>query len=101
MMGYRRTGHLQHGGDVDHALLTVAQQPKDADSGGVPQLSEHLRHGLEPLHPDQLLLDQGGLSPLSMLVGQFDVGHTCRSFLRGFSPERKFVSPIWQGILPD
>ena len=47
MMRYRRAGHIQHGGNIDHALFTVAQQKEDADSGGVPKLFEDFCNRLE------------------------------------------------------
>ena len=47
MMGYRRAGHVQYGGNIDHAFFAVAQQKEDADSGGVSKLLEDLCNCLE------------------------------------------------------
>ena len=47
MMGYGGAGHLQYGGDVEHTLLLMAQQPEDADAGGVAELLENVGYRRE------------------------------------------------------
>ena len=42
VVGHGGAGHIQHGGDVHHALLAVAQQPENADAVGVAQLPENI-----------------------------------------------------------
>ena len=37
-MGYRRTAHPYHGGEIDHTFLAVAQQPENTQATAVPQL---------------------------------------------------------------
>ena len=43
VVGHGGAGHIQHGGDVHHALLAVTQQPENADAAGVAQLPEDVR----------------------------------------------------------
>lgn len=40
MVGYGRAAHFHQGGQIDHTFLTMAQQPKDSDPGGISQLLE-------------------------------------------------------------
>ena len=69
-VGHGGAGHIQHGGDVHHALLTVTQQPENADAAGVAQLPEDVRQagkgvGVVQQRPDDLRV--AGL--LTVVVG--------------------------------
>ena len=79
VVGDGGAAHLHQGGQVEHALFTVAQQPEDADAAAVPQLLEDVGHGLEVVgagHVLQLLLNE-----LPVVMGQENVGHGAPSFL--------------------
>ena len=73
MVGHSGAGHLQHGGDVDHARLLMAQQPEDAHPVGVAELLEHIGHGGKVPRLAQLPAQRGGMALLPVIVGQFKV----------------------------
>ena len=79
VVGQGGAGHIHQGGQVDHALLAVAQQPEQAQAGGVVQLLEQVRHRLEVLDPAELPLQREGVPPLAVAVGQADLVHGARS----------------------
>ncbi len=47
MVRRRGRAHADHGGEIDDALLAVAQQPEDAHAAAVGQLLENIRHRLK------------------------------------------------------
>ena len=53
VVGNRRAGHIHQGGQVDHALLAMAQQPENLQTAGIVQLPEDVSSqgkGLRPGH---------------------------------------------------
>lgn len=100
VVGHRRGAHLHHGGEVDDALFTVAQQPKNPDAAAVPQLFEDVSHCLEIVHAGHLF--QLPLHGLSMVVGQLLFFHRLSLLLvlysttpRAILEERKYAAPHW------
>ena len=73
------TGHFQHGGNVDDALLLMAQQPENAYTGGVTQLLEHVGNGGKMHGIHQLFVQAGSVGVLSMMMGQRKIGHKASS----------------------
>ena len=73
MVGHRRGAHVHHGGQIDDALLTVAQQPEDTRPAPVPHLLEDVGHRLKILHAGHVL--QLPLQGLSVVVGRGQLGH--------------------------
>ena len=96
MVRYGGAGHVHHGRDVHHALLTVAQQPENADTVGVPQLAENIRDILK-MRPvsEQLLHGRRVVLFLPVVVRQAGMFHLFSSF----SPVRKWFSPLWASSL--
>ena len=76
VVGHRRARHVQQGGNVDHALLRVAQKPKHADPRGVAELLENVRHALKPVHPQQLRLQMREMPGRIVVMGQRQVVHS-------------------------
>ena len=91
-MGNGGAGHFQHGGDVDDALLLMAQQPEDAHAGGVAQLLEHVGNSGEMRGVHQLFVQAGSVCALPVVMGQRKIGHMASSFY----PFWKFHSPFWK-----
>ena len=99
MVGYGGAGHIQHGGDVHHTLLTVAQQPENADAAGGAQLPEDVRQtgkgiGLVQQLPDDFCV--AGL--LAVVVGQGHGIHSVTSFFA--RKEAVFARPEGSGTKP-
>ena len=73
VVGHRGTAHVHHGGEIDHTLLTVAEEPKDPDAAPVPQLFEDIGHKLELGGAGDALQDP--LDGLAVVVGQWCIRH--------------------------
>ena len=75
VVGYRRGGHLKHGGDVDHAFLRVAEQPENANPGRVAQLRENVGHGGKMGLIAQFCIELGQTAALAVVVWQRRLRH--------------------------
>ena len=73
MVGYGGATHLHQRGQIDDALLAVAQQPEDFQPAGVVQLLEHIRNGGEFLRSGHFFLSM--LKHTPMVVGQAAIAH--------------------------
>ena len=98
VVGHGGAGHIHHGGDVHHALLTVAQQPEDADAAGIAQLPENIGKLLKGVLFFQHLADDLRVGRFfAVVMRQGRVFHTMTSV----SPEKQWFSPGRQGVPPD
>ena len=80
MVRHRRTGHVQHGGDVDDAFLTVTEHPENAQTGGIAELVEELRDHAEFLDAAESLLQKQAVMVVGVAMRQNRVGHGKTSF---------------------
>ena len=92
MVGYGGTGHIQHDGNIGHAFLLMAQQPENADAGGVAQLLEYFRYGCKMRQVQQFAVEAGGVFFSTVVMGQRKIGHMISSclFWKFPSPFRKY-----------
>ena len=84
MMGDCRTAHTYHGGDIDDAFLTVAQDPEDTDAVSVTELFENIRCSLKDLCSRHLI--QFFFYTLPVVMGQSGIRHKYSSFVSGLFP---------------
>ena len=69
MVRHRGRAHADHRGEVDDALLAVAQQPENAHAAAVGELLEHVRHGLEAADRLHRFLQLPHRALVAVLVG--------------------------------
>jgi len=81
VVGDGGAGHFEHSGDIDDALFAVAEEPEDADSGGVAELFEDFRDGLEVFDMGELFLQLFCFPGFVVAVGQLRIRHMVVSFL--------------------
>ena len=80
MVRNRGAGHVQHGGDVDDAFLTVAEHPENAETGGIAELVEELRNHAEFPDAAERRRQKQTVMMIGMAVGQNGVRHEKTSF---------------------
>ena len=89
MVRYGGAGHVEHRGNVDDALLPVAEQPENAHARRIAERAEQLRHGGKAR-----VVGKDAANLLLVLVRAVVVGE--RKLRHGDSPFRKFRLPIWK-----
>ena len=80
VVGNRRAGHVQHGGDVDDAFLAVAEHPENAQTCGIAELVEELRDHAEFPDAAERRRQKQTVMMIGMAVGQNGVRHEKTSF---------------------
>ena len=83
MVRYGGAGHVEHRGNVDDALLPVAEQPENAHARRIAERAEQLRHGGKAR-----VVGKDAAHLLLVLVRAVVVGE--RKLRHGDSPFRKF-----------
>ena len=68
VMRNSRAGHLQQGGDIEDALLTVTEQPEYPYPGRIAEKTEELGHGPKLIHAGQRLADKENVLLIRMLM---------------------------------
>ena len=82
MMGYSGAGHVDNGGDINDAFLCVAQEPEDAQTGGIPQLLQSIGNPGDHFFRWHHLEDLPAFFGVCMIVWQFKMFiHEVTSFL--------------------
>ena len=78
MVSNSRAAHFHHGGNINHALFTVTENPENTDSCSVAKLFKNIRNNLKVFCGwhifHKLILG------LAMLMGQSKMFHTNSSF---------------------
>ena len=80
MMGYRGTGYAEHGGNVDHAFLAVAEHPENAQPGRIAQLAKDVRNDRKFLDTRKRLAEKEAVFMVGVMMGQRNVRHDEISF---------------------
>ena len=89
MVRYGRAGHVEYGGNVDDALLPVAEQPENAHARRVAERAEQLRCGGKPGVVGKNAAYLLFVPVRAVAVRQGMIRH-------GGSPFRKFCLPVWK-----
>ena len=94
MMRNRGTGHVHHGGDVDHTFLTVAEHPEDTQPGRIAEFIKELGNHAEFPGAAERLLQKQAVPVVGVVVRQNRFGHG-KNLL--WSVWQHF-SPVWKRV---